>query len=200
MTFAAEQIVDLYERYARDFDQERGRSLWEKPWLDSFLALLPPRASLLDIGCGSGEPIAQHLLERGHAVTGIDSSATLIQICTSRFPEHEWVVSDMRKLSLDRRFHGILAWDSLFHLCPDDQRSMFPIFRIHAAPEAALLFTSGPAHGEAIGTWHGEPLYHGSLDETEYRGLLAQHGFALKSHVVEDPNCTGHTVWLAQLR
>jgi hypothetical protein len=26
-----------------------------------------------------------------------------------------------------------------------------------------LMFTSGPAYGEAIGTYRGEPLYHGSL-------------------------------------
>jgi ubiquinone/menaquinone biosynthesis C-methylase UbiE len=200
MTSAAKKIIDLYERRARDFDRERVRSLWEKAWLDRFLALLPPQASLLDIGCGSGEPIARYFVERGHAVTGIDSSATLIQICRSRFPEQEWVVADMRELSLDRRFQGLLAWDSFFHLCPEDQRSMFPIFRIHSAPGTVLLFTSGPAHGEAIGTWHGEPLYHGSLDGAEYRSLLAQNGYAVVSQVVDDPSCGDHTVWLAQLR
>jgi hypothetical protein len=121
-------------------------------------------------------------------------------MCRSRFPEQEWIVSDMRELSLDRRFEGLLAWNSYFHLCPDDQRSIFPIFRMHAAPGAALLFTSGPGHGEAIGTWHGEPLYHGSLDEAEYRSLLAQNGFSVVSHIVEDPSCGQHTLWLAQLR
>jgi hypothetical protein len=35
---------------------------------------------------------------------------------------------------------------------------MFPVFRIHAAPGAALLFSSGPRHGEAIGSYGGEPL------------------------------------------
>jgi hypothetical protein len=28
----------------------------------------------------------------------------------------EWLVSDMRRLALERRFDGVLAWDSLFHL------------------------------------------------------------------------------------
>lgn len=200
MASTAEQIVDLYERHARDFDCERGRGLWEKPWLDRFLALLPPRACVLDIGCGSGEPIARYVIESEHALTGIDSSATLIEICTSRFPGHAWVLSDMRRLSLGRRFQGLLAWDSFFHLCPDDQCAMFSIFASHAAPGAALMFTSGPVHGEAIGTWHGEPLYHGSLDEAEYRTLLDQNGFAVVSHVEDDPNCAGHTVWLAQFR
>jgi hypothetical protein len=34
------------------------------------------------------------------------------------------------------------------------------VFRRHAAPKAALMFTSGPAAGEAIGAYRGEPLYH----------------------------------------
>jgi hypothetical protein len=105
----------------------------------------------------------------------------------------------MRTLSLARRFDGILAWDSFFHLCPNDQRRMFPIFRDHAAPRAALMFTSGPAHGEAIGSYQGEPLYHASLDAAEYRALLNANGFEVVAHMVEDPNCGNHTIWLAQL-
>ncbi|HEY6373665.1 MAG TPA: hypothetical protein VIX37_24030 [Candidatus Sulfotelmatobacter sp.] len=76
---------------------------------------------------------------------------------------------------------------------------MFPIFRAHAASNAALMFTSGPSHGEAIGTYQGEPLYHASLDEAEYRLLLHENGFFVLSHVLEDPSCGRHTVWLAQL-
>jgi hypothetical protein len=75
---------------------------------------------------------------------------------------------------------------------------MFPIFAAHAAPKAALMFTSGPAHGEAIGSFAGAPLYHASLDASEYRSLLDRNGFRVVSHVVEDPDCGGHTIWLAQ--
>lgn len=62
------------------------------------------------------------------------------------------------------------------------------------------MFTSGPAVGEAIGAYRGEPLYHASLDEAEYRLLLREQGFEVVSHSVEGPDCGGHTVWLAQLR
>ena len=81
----------------------------------------------------------------------------------------------------------------------DDQRRMFPVSRAHAAPRAALMFTSGPAHGVAMGTFEGEPLYHASLDGIEYRALLKENGFTVLAHAVENPGCGGHTVWLAQL-
>ena len=62
------------------------------------------------------------------------------------------------------------------------------------------MFTSGPSFGEAIGTFEGEPLYHGSLDPAEYRALLDEQGFDVVAHVADDPGCGGHTIWLAQQR
>jgi SAM-dependent methyltransferase len=196
----AARIIDLYQRKAQDWIESRARSsLFEKPWLDRFRALLPSAGPILDLGCGSAEPMAAYLIELGDLVVGVDSSPAMIDACRKRFPEQEWIVADMRHLALQRRFSGILAWDSFFHLCHDDQRRMFPLFRAHALPNAALMFTSGPADGEAIGRFGGEPLYHASLDPAEYRSLLDRNGFRVVSHVVEDPDCGGHTIWLAQL-
>jgi SAM-dependent methyltransferase len=193
-------IIGLYQRRAQDWIESRARTgLFEKPWLDRFRALLPPAAPILDIGCGSAQPMAAYLIELGHSVVGVDSSPVMIDVCRKHFPEQEWIVADMRGIALGRQFSGILAWDSFFHLCHDDQRRMFPVFRAHAAPEAALMFTSGPAHGEAIGSFADEPLYHASLDAAEYRSLLDRNGFRVVAHVVEDPDCGGHTIWLAQL-
>jgi SAM-dependent methyltransferase len=199
MTSDADRIVDLYRRHASAWARDRGNRLFENAWLDRFRNILPVDATVLDIGCGSGEPIARYLFEQGLEVTGVDSAPEMIALFIGHFPDWDWYVADMRTLSLGGVFNGILAWDSFFHLCHDDQRKMFPVFREHAAPRAALMFTSGPSHGEAIGAYQGEPLYHASLDSAEYRTLLEENGFSAVAHVVEDPDCGGHTVWLAQL-
>jgi SAM-dependent methyltransferase len=200
MNSDADRIIGLYQRHARAWARDRGQQLFERAWLDRFCDLLPAGAAVLDIGCGSGKPIARYLIEQGCKLTGVDSSPEMIALCAASFPDLAWHVADMRTLSLAQRFDGILAWDSFFHLCPDDQRRMFPIFRVHAAPCGALMFTSGPAHGEAIGSYQGEPLYHASLDASEYRALLNANGFEVMAHMVEDPDCGKHTIWLAQLR
>jgi SAM-dependent methyltransferase len=195
----ASRIIDLYRRHAEAWTRARGNRLIETAWLDRFCALLPENSSVLDIGCGSGEPMARYLIECGSEVTFVDSAPEMIALCRRNFPGGTFHIADMRSLSLNRHFNGILAWDSFFHLCPDDQHRMFPIFRAHAAPHAALMFTSGPARGRAIGTLEGEPLYHASLDPDEYRALLDENGFHMIAHQAEDPHCGGHTVWLAQL-
>ncbi|MCZ4430972.1 methyltransferase domain-containing protein [Agrobacterium sp. SOY23] len=198
MSNASRDVIGLYTDHGADFDRERGRSLAERPWLDRFTSLLPDRGSILDIGCGSGEPIAGYFIANGYDVTGIDASLPLIQLCRSRFPENLWAVADMRELALGRRFDGLIAWHSFFHLSPEDQHRMFGIFRQHANEGAALMFTAGPGRGEAIGTFQGRPLYHASLAREDYESLLAAHGFRLLDHIVNDPQCGGATVYLAR--
>lgn len=195
---ASTRIVSLYERHARTFDRERGKNLFERRWLDRFRAVAGAGASILDIGCGSGEPIARYFIAAGHDVTGVDSSETMIALCRERFPAQSWVVADMRDLNLDRRFNGILAWDSFFHLTQDEQKAMFTVFAEHVASGGALMFTSGPRAGEAIGSYQGEALYHASLAPEDYERLLAAHGFDVIDHVAEDATCGGHTIWLAR--
>ena len=134
-----EAIVGLYERHAREFDRDRGRSLQERAWLDKFLGFVRPSGAVLDLGCGMAEPIARYIIEAGFWVVGIDSSPSLIDMCRARFPQSEWHVADMRTLTLGRRFDGILAWDSFFHLNRDVQRAMFDRFALHAAPGAPLM-------------------------------------------------------------
>ena len=196
----ADRVVDFYERHALEWvsDRNRMRSFFESGWLARFAGLIGPAGRVLDLGCGSGKPIAAYLLNRGFHVCGVDSSPTMISLCRENFPEQQWRVADMRTLAIGRHFDGIVAWDSFFHLGHDDQRHMFPLFRAHARPGAPLLFTSGPRHGEAIGNLFGEPLYHASLDPEEYRVLLAASGFAVVDARIDDPECDRHSVWLAR--
>ena len=198
MSNEAARIPDIYDRHAETWDRERSRNLVERVWLDRFLSLVRLGGAVLDVGCGSGEPIGRYLMDAGHLVVGVDASPNMIAICRQRFPAGDWRVADMRALNLGQVFDGIVAWDSFFHLSRDDQRQVLPLLARHAAPSAALLFTSGPADGVATGSYHGEPLHHASLDPQEYRTLLVQNQFEVVAHTTQDAHCGGHTVWLCR--
>jgi len=122
----------------------------------------------------------------------------MINTARNHFPNERWLEQDMRTLALGETFDGIIAWDSFFHLTHDDQHDMFKVFDRHTHPGSALIFTSGPSHGIATGNFAGEVLFHASLAPDAYRGLLTQHGFDVMDMQLEDPDCAGHTVWLAK--
>ena len=194
----AQNIIEIYKKHGRAWTALRGEYLYEKSWLDAFLALLPAQPEVLDLGCGSGKPIANYAIKRGCTVTGVDSSEAMIEMAQRNFPNQVWHLADMRCVHLEQKFHGILAWDSFFHLTADDQRQMFQQFSEFSVQGAVLMFTSGPAAGETIGDMFGDALYHASLSSEEYQALLSAHGFEVLKTVAEDADCTGHTVWLAQ--
>ena len=196
-----EKIIDIYDRLGPDWAGKRDRRLMERRWLDRMLSYAPrtgARRTILDLGCGAGRPIGEYLVDRGNALTGVDAAHSMIKLFNLVLPQATAFQADMRGLDLQQKFDAIIAWDSFFHLSPDDQRGMFATFARHAQERTVLLFTSGPDDGVSIGDLEGEPLYHASLSPDEYRDLLAKNGFEVLDHMIEDPDCGFHTVWLAR--
>lgn len=192
-----EDILPTYNSVATIWDVQRNQSLFERKWLDRMLNFAPGK-TVLDLGCGSGRPIAGYLADRQAKVTGLDGAAGMIALFRSNVPSARAVLADMRGLDLGETFDAILAWNSFFHLSPDDQRGMFATFARHANPGAALMFTSGHSKGVRIGRVADQSVYHSSLSPAEYEALLNVNGFEVKHFRPEDPDCAGHTVWLAQ--
>lgn len=205
----SEDIRELYERNAEYFDTAR-RSPgddyipFEKEWFDAFLDSMKEAGStdemltLLDMGCGGGDPVAKYFINQGVRVTGVDSSPSFIRLCKSRFPDHEWLLGDMRNFSVEKKFHGVIAWDSFFHLSPTDQRNFLQGVGDYLVPGGALMFTCGYEDGVRIGDMNGDPLYHASLSPTEYEFILRESGFETLKYREDDPGCGYHTIRLCR--
>ncbi len=196
-TEAPDDLRAVYERQAKLFDNQRSRALFERDWLDRLLAHTRPGDCVLDVGCGSGEPIARHVIGRGRRVCGIDFAAPMLEIARRRFPAERWLLGDMRHLELGEAFAAVIGWDSFFHLTADEQRATLPRLARHVAPGGGLLLTVGPAEGEAWGEVGGEPVHHASLAIEEYERILATAGLRVEGFVPNDAACAGHSVLLA---
>jgi trans-aconitate methyltransferase len=88
-----------------------------RPALETlFFSHLGPPARVLDVCCGSGH-VTRELLKRGYRVTGVDSSAGLIEIAREYLPQAEFQVQDVRYLAVTGPYQGALStFDSLNHI------------------------------------------------------------------------------------
>jgi ubiquinone/menaquinone biosynthesis C-methylase UbiE len=67
------RIVGHYEKHAIAWDRDRQNSYWtDETWHDRYIGKLGKGATVLDLGCGPGRPVAQHMVERGLRMTGVD--------------------------------------------------------------------------------------------------------------------------------
>jgi SAM-dependent methyltransferase len=73
--------------------------------------LIPPGASVLDLGCGTGR-IAGPLVALGHPVTGVDDGPGMIAALP---PGVEGLVADARTVRLGRRFGVVLITSHLIN-------------------------------------------------------------------------------------
>jgi SAM-dependent methyltransferase len=194
----AAQTQAVYERRAAWFADHRPKALIEKAWLDRFCDVMPDKASILDLGCGAGKPIAAYFLAQGHRVIGLDASKAMIELAREALPNGDWRAGDMRALDLEDRFDGIIGWHSFFHLTQDEQRATLPKIAAHLKPRGALMLTVGTSDGEVEGQVADDPIYHSSLNQDEYRAILARLGLEVLAFKTEDPDCAGSTILLAQ--
>lgn len=68
---AANNILSIYRRHADAFASQRSRTLFEKSWLDKFITVMGGQGSIVDIGCGNGQPIAGYFIQQGFQLTGL---------------------------------------------------------------------------------------------------------------------------------
>jgi SAM-dependent methyltransferase len=193
-----EKVYESYEEIVDWFDDARTKTLMESEYLNLIINSVPADGSVLDLGCGTGEPIAQFFIDKGFKVTGVDGSKKMIELCKKRFPSERWMILDMCNINLNQKFDVVLAWHSFFHLDQDSQRKMFKVFNTHTKPNGILAFTSGEKEGEVWSDNGGQMLYHASLSTKEYEKLLNENSFKVLLHKIRDPECGEATVWVAQ--
>jgi dihydrofolate reductase/ubiquinone/menaquinone biosynthesis C-methylase UbiE len=194
-----DKVYLAYEEIIDWFDTHRNKELqMEQFYLDLLQKHIPSGSQILDLGCGTGEPIAHYLIQQGYRVTGIDASKKMIDLCKKRFPNEKWLLADMRHLDLQDKFHAVIAWHSFFHLPHDDQRKTLKILLSLVEPNGLFIFTTGPEYGEVWGDNGGFELYHASLSAKEYTQILQDCNFKVLVHKVRDAECGDATVWVAQ--
>lgn len=161
-----------YDIISKDFAELRD-TYTEKKYLDFLMLRIPQDAHILDVGCGSGKPIASYLIKHHYQVTGLDASEKLIKIAKEKHPTMSFLHGDMRSIDIKSEYDAVIAWDSFFHLPQKDQPEMIERFASWIKEKGLLVFTTGDKEGEILNAnMLGEQFSYYSLDPTDYASLL----------------------------
>lgn len=138
-------------------------------------------SGILDLGCGTGRPMAEYVLARGHAVTGVDQSSRLLGKARARFPFATWIESRIEDFDNQTRFAGVLCWDALFHLERAKHPELLSRMASFLEPGGRLAITvGGSEHPPFTDTMFGETFFYDSFPPEEVLKLLPQCGFEVQ--------------------
>ncbi len=160
---------------------------------------LAPGARVLDLGCGTGEPVARHLAERGFRVVGVDESERMLEIARRVVPAAEFVRGDMCEVTLEGGFAAAVAWDSVFHVPRARHREIFRrLAGLLGAGGRLLLSAGGSGHEGFTSEMYGHAFFYSGHGPAETLRLLASAGFGVELCEVDDPSSLGHVAVLAR--
>lgn len=120
--------LDYYAQHAEAFF-ERTVNLDLSGLRSRFLAKLPPRPHILDVGCGSGRD-ARAFREAGASVVALEPVEQLARMAEA-YTGLSVVRARVEDLDCTHRFEGIWACASLLHLTPEALAGAF--HRLHHA-------------------------------------------------------------------
>ena len=118
-----------------------------------FIASFAP-TSILDAGCGTGR-IAIELTRRGFDVVGVDLDADMVAHAVRKAPDNAWIVDDLARMQLDRRFDMIAMPGNVMIFCDSgDRRLIVHNLAQHLLPGGLLIAGfSLEAGGYSLAEW-----------------------------------------------
>ncbi|WP_242464302.1 class I SAM-dependent DNA methyltransferase [Thiococcus pfennigii] len=172
---ADHQLLAAYDALAETYDAHRG--LFDmRAVLEDLFARLPACGTLLDLGCGAGEPCARAFLDRGWRVTGVDFCPAMLALAARYVPEMERIQADMRAVRLaPRRFDAVTAIYSLFHVPRRDHPALLARVRDWLRPGGRFLFTyatrayTGAKRFDGTIEFMGQALFYSHATPEELR-------------------------------
>jgi cyclopropane fatty-acyl-phospholipid synthase-like methyltransferase len=141
---------------------------------------LPMGACVLDLGCGTGIPIAQFLIGAGFDVFGIDSSPKMTASFQQQFPRAHTACERIEESEFfGCTFDAIVSWGVMFHLDRAAQERVIARTAASLNENGKFLFTSGEEEGTAEGVMNGITFRYISLGADTYERLLNENGLEL---------------------
>lgn len=151
-----------------------------------FASKLKSRSKILDIGCGTGNPVTKYLSEKDFVITGIDIAEEMIKKAKElNLKNTTLLVTDFFDYNPIEKFDGVVAFDSFFHFGKDQQKDIYKKVSSMLTKSGYLLFTHGKKDNEIIDKMFNEEFYYSSLAINDVKQLLKESDFDI-IELIED--------------
>lgn len=168
-----------YDRIAASYTRDREKfENWDE--LSDFCDEMPVDARILDVGCGTGLPVAKYLVDLGHTLLGIDLSFEMIAAARKNVPHAEFHQMNMIDIKLSAAsFDGLVACYSIFHVPREQHRQLLQGFNKVLKPGGHMLVSTGSSDWEGIEEYYSVEMYWSHYAPEKTAAIISDCGFDL---------------------
>jgi len=199
------RIKQSYDNIA-DIWYEKREWYIEQASIDEAISHLQSGAKILDVGCGSGKPIAAYLIEKEFNVYGVDISPKLLKYAERMIPKERLFQADICDFTTNLQFDAIICWFTLFHVHATKHLEILKKFHAFLKPKGILLITFADTN-QVVNSPHtiideytiesemfGERFCHSGRPAPMNSALVKEAGFNILIDKIDQP---GNQVILA---
>jgi ubiquinone/menaquinone biosynthesis C-methylase UbiE len=191
-----------YDTVSLRYDDEYGGQTKYRAWLDELREHIVPGGVVLDLGCGSGLPVARDLTAAGYRITGVDFSEVQIHRARELVPEAEFMQADITSVEFEpAAFDAVVSFFALIHVPIDDQPPLLRRIARWLRPDGLFVATTG--YWAWTGTeenWlgGGVPMWWSHADVDTYRSWISESGLRIEREEFVPESDGGHALFWAR--
>ncbi len=187
----ARQICRTYDALAPRHDDWAGRVVPDlrSKWATRIDAFLPADERVVELGCGTGEPVGRLLAQR-YDYAGVDASHGMLAQAREALSGVSLTQADMHTVQYPVGSLGaVLAFFSISHTPREQHSGLFASIRSWLRPGGVFvgnLHSRDDPDGFENDWLHAGPMWWSGFDGATYLRLLAEAGFRVLESTVID--------------
>lgn len=193
-----------YDAASVNYDREYGGATKYQSWLDQLRAEIPAGGSVLDLGCGSGLPVALTLAEAGFDVTGVDISDVQIGRARELVPQARFIRADVCTVEFEpESFDAVVSFYALIHIPVAEHPDLLTRVAGWLRPGGLFAVTTGHDAGTGYEeNWlgSGQRMWWSHADAGSYRDWITESGLSIEREEFVPEGDAGHAFFWARRR
>ena len=157
-----------------------------------FMNNLPGLAKILDLGCGTGVPVARLLSDNGFQITGIDRSAKMLEKARENLPAADFHQAEIEDYEITGPYDAVVFWDTLFHMPRTEHQPILEKIFDSLKPGGLLILSSGGSKESLppfVDFMFGVPFFYDSYPIKELIDICSSIGFiVMKCELLNEPD------------
>lgn len=177
-----EKVREGYEAgdYEGEYRNNREIREHEKEIFQKLFNRIPEDASILDLGCGTGEPFDRYLADQGYDVKGVDLVEKHVHAAREYVPEADFIQGDFFDVDPENeRYDAVVSFYAVFHIPREKHLELLQHIHNLTSENGAVLLTMGGSemdeHTEE--DWSGSEMVWSSYSPEKNIELVEEAGF-----------------------